>query len=121
MIKATDLRISNLIKWSGGFHKVEAINPKNITVIRKNLEKAIVGYSCLRGIPLTEEILLKCNAKESNKKFTYGRFQLTWQKSYNYWYVVDLESFLYLNKIEFLHEWQNFIFVMDGTELDIKL
>ena len=72
-----------------------------------------------KPILLSEEWLLKFAAKPKfqNTEFIYDRFRLIWKESYKYWYVIDSESLSYLTKIEFVHEWQNFVFVMNGTEL----
>ena len=74
----------------------------------------------LTPIPLTEDILLKFGAKKQYDylTFDYDRFRLIWKEKYNYFYVVDNETNAYLNKIEFVHEWQNFVFVMNGNELE---
>lgn len=71
-------------------------------------------------IPLTEEWLLKYdhNALTSiqHEINVYGRFLFVWKPSYKYWYVVTIDSLEYLTKIEFVHEYQNFIFVLTGDE-----
>ena len=74
----------------------------------------------IEPIPLIEEWLVKSNAKRINDNFQsyiLERFILTWKSAYKYWYVMDSESLTYLTKIEFVHEWQNFYFVMQGEEL----
>ena len=50
-----------------------------------------------------------------------GSFMLIWKDAYKFWYVIDKQSLCYVTKIEFVHEWQNFVFVMKGKELKIKL
>jgi len=83
-----------------------------------------IAFNDFSGMPLTEELLLKCGATKSNsvkESLLYSRFRLFWKKSYNYWYVVDSTTNVYMTKIEFLHEWQNFVNIMDGHELQITL
>jgi len=72
-------------------------------------------------IPLTEEWLIKSEAINLKKGvFELDRFVLLWRKEYNFWYVVDNLSQQYYTKLEFVHEWQNFYFVMQGKELTIN-
>jgi len=73
-------------------------------------------------IPLTEEILLKCgHQRKASTVFFADRFKLFWRKEYKYWYVTDRETNTYITKVEFLHEWQNTWFVLQGTELSVQL
>ena len=74
-------------------------------------------------IPLTEEILLKCGGKiadSEKRQIELDRFLLRWLEAYKYWYVTDIETGAYITKIEFLHEWQNTFFVLNGQELAIE-
>ena len=68
-------------------------------------------------IPLTEKWLFEFGASMVNRNIIYSRFKLIWKDDYKYWYVVDKLSLTYITKIEFVHEFQNFIFVMDGKEV----
>ena len=69
---------------------------------------------------LTEEWLLKFRANKVLNVFCYDRFRLAYKKEYKYWYVQDINTLTYLTKVEFVHEWQNFVFVMNGQELELK-
>lgn len=79
-------------------------------------------------ILLTEEWLLKFHNEEEirkNVKFPneitiYDRFRFIWKKEYKYWYVISSYHKEYLTKIEFVHEYQNFILALTGKELKIK-
>ena len=113
MIQANELRIGNATSKG---------------VIKSILENGVhfgfgkcSTFSNLEPIPLTEEILLKFGAIKQTVVLKYGRFILRLKKDYNYWHVTDLETMGYLSKIEFVHEWQNFVFVMNGEELTINL
>lgn len=80
------------------------------------------------GIPLTEEWLRKLHNEDEisiSKRFPneitiYGRFLFIWKENYKYWYVIEEYHKKYLTKIEFVHEYQNFIFALTGEELTIK-
>ena len=75
-------------------------------------------------IPLTEEWLLRMgNAVKGrfpNEVNIYDRFRFIWKENYKYWYVVTIDSKEYLTKIEFVHEYQNFILPLTGEELTIS-
>lgn len=78
----------------------------------------------LEGIILTEELLLKCGGeiKPFSLGITLDRFRFLWKEEYKYWYVIASDpGGAYMNKIEFLHELQNFYRVMNGQELGVKL
>lgn len=77
----------------------------------------------IQPIPLTEEWLLKLNVdieKVNNYIFIIDRFRLSWNKTYKFWYVMDKTSLCYITKVEYIHEWQNTYYVLNGTELTIK-
>lgn len=60
------------------------------------------------GFPYKEQVGL-CNV---------DRFIFRYYPSFQYWYVVDEISWSYFTKIEFVHEFQNFMRVVNGKELD---
>jgi hypothetical protein len=109
-MEAKDFRIGNLVKQQGS-NFVECIT----------LELLCRSDVVLKPTELTKKWLLNSGANLICDRFIYDRFQLTFLISYGYWYVTDLETNCYLTKIVYLHEWQNFIFVMNGEELEINL
>jgi len=101
--------------------KVKMVNVEDSTVL---LENGVICLSTqIEGVSLTPHWLLKFNAclNGNNMDFFYERFRLIWKEAYKYWYVIDRDTCAYLTKVEFVHEWQNFIFVMDGKELQITI
>lgn len=108
-IKANELRIGNYINEAICGHVMVSAN------ILVHIEKSD-NYS---PIELTEDILLGIGATKSynDGELHFDRFRLIWKQSFNYWYVISLNEKAYLTKIEYLHEWQNFVFVMNGQEL----
>jgi hypothetical protein len=113
-MKAEELRIGNLYDQFGNITEV------NWCTI-KDLEKAPKEQLWCKPIPLTEEWLLKSGCeKKSDNIFTIDRFELRWKKAYKYWYVLDAITYNYFTKIEFVHEYQNFIFALTGQELELK-
>lgn len=104
IMKQSDLRIGNIVTIDNVVYDI--VNPSDLAYIR-----------FINGIPLTERWLIDFGATVKDGTALFSRFKLIWKSEYEYWYVVDAENFTYLTKIEFVHEWQNFVFVMDGEEL----
>lgn len=73
------------------------------------------------GIPLTREMLIDfgCDvlAGVDYDYYYLDRFRLFWKKEYKYWYVQEKESMTYITKIEFVHELQNLLFILNGQKL----
>ena len=143
MIDVKELRVGNLVL--GYYAYDENDQEQEITSVCRVLSIDSVGaheyplwvesigksndveeYDGFVAIPLTEEWLLRLGSGliESGYDegdvciYEYSRFRLIWKPVYNYWYVVESTSGEYLTKIEFVHEWQNFVFAMDGEELE---
>lgn len=75
----------------------------------------------LKPIKLTERWLIDLSSDvELIKQDIYyiiDRFRLLWVDNYEFWYVSDKESLTYITKVEFVHEWQNVFFVLNGKKL----
>lgn len=125
-MEANELRIGNWINHiSFGQVQVHGVNKECIQTEYKNniYYDDIIDHN---SIPLTEELLIKSGSKKHETSqdvilYDFDRFRLIYKKQYNYWYVIDKESACYFTKIEFLHEWQNFVFINNGYELKINL
>ena len=124
-MESKSLRIGNWIKtdFYGEFPIVglSLLNEGN-ELFFKSLE--YYPKSCklkdVNPIPLTEEWIIKFGCTKDGEYLIKDRFKLIYRNDYNFWYVFDSLSDTYLTKIEFVHEWQNFFKVMNGTELTIK-
>ena len=64
-------------------------------------------------IPLTAQWLLRLSGEEADDIITVDRFRLRLYIGYNFWYVTD-EKCTYITKVEFVHEWQNVYFFLNG-------
>lgn len=106
----------------------DELRADNKGLIRQNrelMEKLTAKDSVtddLKPIPLTVELLLKLGNTERSLRFStefyvYDRFLFIWKKEYKYWYVVTMDQKEYLTKIEFVHEYQNFILALTGEEI----
>ena len=129
---STELRIGNLVHYHiedsmDERKEWDEVNPIDYDDLRILTEfKDNPEY---KPIILTVEWLKKLHRNEDeieiSKRFPneitiYDRFLFIWKESYKYWYVVTTYSKEYLTKIEFVHEYQNFIYALTGEELTIK-
>lgn len=72
-------------------------------------------------ILLTKECMSKIEGINKGKYEYYcGRFIFVYNSKYNLWRVFEKQYDAYLTKIEYLHELQNFWYVMYGEELKFK-
>lgn len=120
-LQSKDFRLGNLVNYTnGGIFKVIGIHDFGLDV-EDEIEITYMELENFEPIPLTEEWLVKLGAKTSgNNQIVYDRFLLTWKPEYKYWYVVCVNTLAYMTKIEYVHEWQNFVYVMNNQELTIK-
>lgn len=116
MIRSNELMIGNLLFYGDGELIVD------INVLRDIDTYIQLGA---KPIELTREHILRYSdaweeSIDSKEIIVYDRFLFIWKPSYKYWYVVTRGHMEYLTKIEFVHEYQNFIFVMTGEGLTIN-
>ncbi len=62
-------------------------------------------------------LIIEKSKRFPNEIIIYDRFLFIWKEQYKYWYVISAHHKEYLTKIEFVHEYQNFIFTLTGQEL----
>jgi hypothetical protein len=128
-MKANELRVTNFVQYKNlmfipvlfiGYDSVELVTPRGDTITAKLDE--------INPIFLNKEWLLKFHSVDEieisvrfpNGITIYDRFLLIWKEEYEFWYVVTADHKEYLTKIEFVHEYQNFIFALTGQELELK-
>ncbi len=140
-MKENELRIGNLVtdEFYGSFKtiiKVESINDKGINLAIEDdgnypecASRWIEPYykfNELYGIPLTEEILLKCGfEKLTTKSEGYNASSYSYRRGSSlivclYDGILSV-SFWQGNEKKYLHELQNFFFTLTGEELEITL
>ena len=120
MIKEKDLRIGNLVKqplttYIAKITAIDYIEDKYFCKF-KNIHSGC-WCSHIEPIKLTEKWLLKGGAKKKETSYIFERFEFNFLKTYNFFYVRDAETGAYITKIEFVHELQNLIFILNGTEI----
>lgn len=133
-MKANELRIGNYVfdrenRDDNTFYKIALIkSPEYNTWSSEDdyLISAIADstmYDIIpSGIPLTEELLSKCNAKENSERYFIGLFCLhyDWDENGNKWFYFCPETLPNI-KIKYLHQLQNLYFALTGEELIINL
>ncbi len=88
-----------------------------------SLVKTTRPISELNPIFLTEELLLNFPNTEKSNFFDAitikynNKFFLFYSENYKCWYVRNCTILTYLTKIEFVHEFQNFIYIINGEKL----
>lgn len=122
-MEAKEIRLNNYASCNFGIVQISSIRDIECEVHNADFSvNTCVFTNKLEPIPLTEEILLKCGSISTVKGFHHqDRFSLRWLEAYKYWYVTDMETGAYITKVEFVHEWQNTYFVLQGEELEINL
>lgn len=127
MIQANELRINDyILDRSGKLLRVDWLERDKVCmkmeINGQEVHPMTDYFEYLQPIPLTEELLLECGSTSTVKGFHYhDRFSLRWVEAYKYWYVTDMETGCYITKVEFLHEWQNTWYVLQGEELNIEI
>ena len=126
-MKENELRLNNLVMVN---YKTDIlaivtwIQEGSINVVFDRQPDLINGAVCsvndLKPIRLTEEWLLKGGAEKKKSHWGYDRFTLLYSKDYNFFSVRDAETLAYITKVEFVHEWQNLVFILNGTEIIFK-
>ena len=140
-MKATELRVNNLVHFSlSNIVRVESINTHTCICKAKysrsgkDIFEDMISFSgdtasgnapieSFWGIPLTEEILLKCRFKKKNGyKFVLhnSHFSLVMIDSINREDYAFSHYNLWVN-LEHVHQLQNLYFALTGQELEVNL
>lgn len=142
-MKAEELRIGNYVNTDMGIGQVlritESIFNTNYTNEDCNVTIDIDGRFLSKeeeeidGIPLTEEILLKCGFKKINHIHGYVFYTYERKTSRNcYCYEMPLDIYLDSHRavvgnfnakkpIQYLHQLQNLFYAVNGEELNVEL
>lgn len=129
MIKANELRINNVINYA----TYDMSNGNNIlvpVVADGNIIKAIElspDLNAYHPIPLSPEILEKCGGEKDDKSVFGGylfrlnggeQIRIVYSDTIGWHWPMFGHTAVIVN---FLHQFQNLIFLVDGNELDVKL
>jgi hypothetical protein len=122
-MKATELRIGNLVKYNdGGIFKVIGIYNFGLDV-EDDIESTYMEYENFSPIPLTEEWLLKFGF-EINRQTKEGNNIWRCYSEEGFFEVEQIGSSFFLDdnncygtKINYVHQLQNLYFALTGEEL----
>lgn len=118
MIQENEIRSGNWFhhdeRWSIQNEKCKAHNFQFTGQHFYHISECTFYLEAISPIPLTEEWLLKCNAKRHvgfNRCISFG-YTIN-GKEYRYFH------YDHINKIEYVHQLQNLAFIITGQELAI--
>lgn len=134
-IKSQDLMINNWVEYDDKWYKIAALTEEYPFLNTDAFGVGVVTYRNIRGIPLTEDILLKCGAKriEENKvsiMLNNPSTHLILMKIGTHWFpqieqtgefASDGVNTVCLNFIDYIHELQNLVKCLTKTELTVEL
>jgi len=122
-LKASELRIGNLLKLENKNVLVRWVKPEKIDTIELgvNYPSAIVDLERLKPIPLTEEWLVKLGFIENKKWFYKSNFLLGYLSTDDNlqaeWKFGGTEGGWNLINIKYVHQLQNIYFALTSDEL----
>jgi hypothetical protein len=121
-MKASELRIGNLIQSNGYYYRVNRVEEGGIMGSPVKWDNKLIDVPYAPNpIPITEEILLKGGyaANKYHDEFTKG--DITLDCEYTDGGVFNaLYKDTYIKEIKFLHELQNLEYTLTNTELEIN-
>jgi hypothetical protein len=125
---STELRIGNYVQYSNEHNvfilQVDTIYAKKITILF-NSNPTTMKVSQIQGIPLTEEILLKCGFSEVEiYENVYHRdyFRISLDKEGKQGLVkYGIEDYHVEVEVKSVHQLQNLYFALIGKELPVAL
>lgn len=142
MIKATEIRLGNLILKEGVIYQIASINSDETIRLKcddennPNYSLGTIGcYHLLSITPieLTEDILVKCGFEKKDGEM-WCEFHEEFEFVYKYYglglciyWNNEARKFLddhleeYECELKYLHQLQNLVFALTGTELEINL
>ena len=126
-MKATELRIGNLINHDNGhvYWSVDSISNYELDITiddhQGDITVCCVIYKSVQPIPLTEEWLLKFGFEKDEDNDFYldaSYFDICYQNKK--WYLRQDGELFDLIDIDYVHQFQNLYFALTGEELKIK-
>lgn len=116
MVDALPIVSHSVIDWK----EAELVNKSDVLELVEKLT-ALVKVEETAPIPLTADWLERCGCKKlRDGMYRFDRFDLRWVERYKFWNVTEIVCQAYITKVEFVHEWQNVVAVLNGYELKFK-
>jgi hypothetical protein len=121
-MKANELRIGNLVDLGNRIAKViEIAHLSCVVVDLEETQDTIEDYERTKGIPLTEEWLVKFGvSKMDENTFFIGGYEIEYcekNKVFNF-YLCEIGD--WYTSIQYVHQLQNLYFALIGEELELK-
>lgn len=134
-IKASDITLNNWVEYNGKYYKISALSEEYPFLNTDAFGVGVVTYKNIKGIPLTEDILLKAGAKrlEENKvaiMLNDPSTHLILMNIGTHWYpeieqtgesVSDGVNTVHLNFIDYAHQAQILFKSLTGNDLKIEV
>lgn len=140
-MKAQDLRLGSSVKYKKGHvGNIVSIKGNDIEVDNEYLKGGIFDIKHFNPIPLTEDILLKCEGIEQYSTHANGTvyYQFKHEEPSKHLVVrvnkfdpvtfsifnhseCDFTQLQFIKRVDFLHELQNGYYFLTGEELNVKL
>ena len=126
-MKANELRIGNWVRLHGFNEQINVIDECGVIGTKK---QPLADVKELQPIPLTEEILLKSDLKHNLDKTIFEivnkvvggiEFQITIRNYYGEFQLWKEDSLFIDKPITYLHQLQNWIYLLTQKELNIEL
>lgn len=116
-----ELRVGNIIKTLQGVGRVEQIRHTGKhgygIVLEDELAGSYIEYC--EGIPLAEEVLLKCGFEKESGRYWLGGYPSGFSISDKF-DDINMINPIYELKVSYLHELQNIVKVLTGKELEYE-
>ena len=121
-MKASELRIGNLVDLGNRIAKIIEINHSACVVVDlEETQDTIEEYERTKEIPLTEEWLVKFGFETDHIEWWNGIICLGIFKDGLYYLPTDQISFRIGKEIEYVHQLQNLYFAITGEELILNI
>jgi hypothetical protein len=118
MIKATELRIGNCVRFGRKIVKILSINTNGQCAIDARPPQLLESTNELITIPLTHIILLKCGFEVEGNRYQHDYFRLRPDENFGDGYLFD--EGVILRKVRHTHQLQNLYFALMAEELTVN-
>ena len=139
-IKAGDVMLNNWVEYDGKYYQISALSEEYPFLNTDAFGVGVVTYRNIKGIPLTDDILLKAGFEKRNTRqptYRLDTIELTnvefWDEdsdgnefSFKEWklselYHSDLFYYKSFPSINYLHQLQNLFKSLTGNDLKIEV
>ena len=122
-MKSNEVRLNNYVSYKGKNYQINSIAEVFPTLNTDEFGIGVVSWDKLQPINITKKLLLKCGFKYGFMSIINSKdLWLNWNENEKcIFFDNDCNIKVIHNKIEYLHQLQNFYFALTNTELEVKL